>query len=135
MPSTSTAANRPRGDRDWRTRAYDALLGRTVDSNSGILLVILNGLALAVCLLALLFWTLGAAMAAGTTAPEVDLWINRTLWSLGVAGGAFSWVMLQASIFRRWPWAIQLLAGVAVLAAVLLYIFAPPGIHSPRRDG
>jgi hypothetical protein len=134
MPSTSTVRNR-HGDLEWRTRVYQALVGRTIDSSSAILLAILNGLGFAVCLLALLFWTLGAAMAAGTTTPEVDLWIARTLWSLGVAAGSFSWVTLQASIFRRWPWAIQLLAGVAVVTAVLLYVFAPPGIHSPRRDG
>lgn len=135
MPSTSTSPGGSQAELDWRTRVYHALVGRPVESNSAIVLLALNALPLAVCLLAFGFWTLGAAMAAGTTHPEVDRWIARTLWSLGIAAGAFSWVMLQLAVGRRWPRGIQLLAGAAVLVAVLLYLFAPPGIHSPRRDG
>ena len=127
MQTTSTARSGSHGERDWRTRAYRSLVGRTVDSTSAILLLVLNGLALFVCLFALGFWFMGAAMAAGTSEPQVDLWISRTLWSLGIAAGAFSWVMLQAATARRWPSGIQLLAGAAVLVAVLLYIFAPAG--------
>lgn len=128
MPPTSIPSTRARGARGWPTGAFNALVGRQVESNSAIVLIILNAMALVVCGLALLFWLLGAAMAAGTTTPGLDLWLSRMLWTLAAAVGAFAWVIVALSFRRRWPWGIQLLAGAAVLVALLLYIFAPPGV-------
>jgi len=110
----------------------DTLVGRRIDRTSSVVLSCLNLAAFVLYFLALLFYMLGAAMAAGTTTPPMEQWFTAMLWALGTGAVAclYTGVVLAAS--HRWPRAVQYLALAALVAVVLLHVFAPPGIHSPR---
>lgn len=114
-------------------RVHDALVGRHIDPNFSIVLRWLNLAAFVIYFLALLWYMLGAAMTAGTATPAMRQWLTAMLWVLatGAAACLYTGVLLAAR--DRWPRGVQYLAVAALVAVVLLNIFAPPGINSPRR--
>jgi hypothetical protein len=59
-------------------------------------------------------------------------WFTGMLWALGTGAVACLYTGVVLAARHRWPWAAQYLALAALIAVVLLHIFAPPGIHSPR---
>ena len=113
-------------------RFRDALVGRRIDRSSSILLSCLNLAAFVLYFLALLFYMLGAAMAAGTTTPAMQQWLSGMLWALGTGAVACLYTGVVLAACHRWPRAVQYLAVAALVAVVLLHIFVPPGIYSPR---
>lgn len=115
-----------------RTRTNDALVGRPVGVAANLVLRLVNLAALGACVLALLVLFLGAAMAAGTTTPAMDLWMGRMTLALAVGAVAFLRVVWQLAARDRWPWGFQLLGAVVIVAIALLWLSAPPGILTPK---
>jgi hypothetical protein len=128
MPSITVPAGERSSPGDLRGRLYQALVGRRIDASSSTLLRWLNLAAFVGYLLVLLFYLLGAAMAAGTSTPGLELWLTRVLWTLALGAGACLYVAVLLAARDRWPWAVQFAAAAAALAFVLLHIFAPPGV-------
>lgn len=133
LPSQSASAVEGPGQPGRRGALYDALVGRRLDRGSSIILAVLNLVGFAGYGLVFLFYLLGAAMAAGTTTQAMDRWINGMLWSLGVGAAACLYTAILLAAGHRWPRAVQWLPVIMLLAVVLLNVFAPSGINSPRR--
>lgn len=129
--SFDSSANDAAG-RGLGARIHDALVGRPLDRGSRIILLGLNLIGLVMYGLGFLFFLLGAAMAAGTATPAMEVWIASMLWVLGIAAVSCVWVGLQLAFGGRWPWAVQYATVAALAVVVLLCLFAPPGIFSPR---
>lgn len=127
MPSIPAPTDERSTSPPLRTRVYEALVGRRIDPTSGIILRWLNLAAFVGYFLVLLFYMLGAAMAAGTTTPGLAQWITSVLWTLGIGAAACLYVAILLAAGGRWPWAVQLAAAAAAVGFVLLQIFAPPG--------
>lgn len=114
------------------SRVHDALVGRRIDRGSSIVLAVLNLAGFAGYSLVFLFYMLGAAMAAGTATPAMERWIYSMLWVLGIGAAACLYTGVLLAAGHRWPRGVQWLPIVMLAAVVLLHIFAPPGINSPR---
>jgi hypothetical protein len=113
------------------TQLHDALVGRPLGTVANLILRLVNGAAFGACALALFLLFMGAALAAGTTTPAMDLWMGRMLAALIVGAVAFlrvTWQLLKRDL---WPWGWQLLGVAAAVAIGLLWLSAPPGINSP----
>jgi hypothetical protein len=132
MSSISIPAGERSRPRSLGGRVHDALVGRRIDRGSSIVLAVLNLAGFAGYSLVFLFYMLGAAMAAGTATTAMERWIYGMLWVLGIGAAAclYTGVMLAAG--HRWPRGVQWLPVVMLAAVVLLNVFAPPGINSPR---
>ncbi len=127
MPSISAPTDERATPSTLRSRVSEALVGRRIDASSSTILRWLNLAAFVGYLLAFLFYLLGAAMAAGTTTPGLEQWLTRVLWTLAIGGLACLYVAF-ASLGGRWPKGVQLVAVAALVAFVLLHVFAPPGV-------
>lgn len=128
MPSISAPTDERSTPQPLRTRVYEALVGRRTDRASSTILRWLNLAAFVGYFLALLFYMVGAAMAAGTTTPGLAQWLTNVLWSLGIGAAACLYVAILLAARDRWPWGVQLVTAAAAAAFVLLHIFAPPGV-------
>lgn len=132
-PVPSQSASAAEGPGQGRPGAlHDALVGRRLDRGSSIILAVLNLVGFAGYALVFLFYLLGAAMAAGTTSEAMDRWITGMLWSLGIGAAACLYTAVLLAAGHRWPRGVQWLPVAMLVAVVLLNVFAPPGIHSPR---
>lgn len=132
MSSVSVPSDERSRARQPHGRVHQALVGRRVDRGSSVILAVLNLVGFVGYSLVFLFYMLGAAMAAGTTTPAMERWISSMLWTLAIGAGSCLYTGFMLAASQRWPRGIQYLVFAAVVAVVLLNVFAPPGIHSPR---
>lgn len=128
MSSYSASADEGPARYARRTPLNEALVGRPVGTVARHVLQLVNAAALGACAVALFLLFMGAALAAGTTTPAMDLWIARMTAVLIVGAVAFLRVTLKLSARALWPWGFQLLGLVAIIGIALLWLSAPPGI-------
>lgn len=134
MSSASIPAGERSRPRSLRDRVHDALVGRRIDRGSSIVLAVLNLAGFAGYGLVFLFYMLGAAMVAGTATPAMERWIYSMLRVLAIGAAACLYTGLMLAAGHRWPKGVQWLPVAMLAAVVLLHVFAPPGINSPRPD-